>query len=124
MNSYSKVDAGAEYIVTQMFFDNAKYFEFVNACKAAGINVPIIPGLKPLATQKQLSLLPHRFNIDTPETLADEVLKAPSNQVVREIGIEWCTQQSKELMEKGVPVLHYYSMGKSDNIKQIASALF
>ncbi len=120
----AKVDAGAEYIVTQMFFDNVKYFEFVEACREAGINVPIIPGLKPLATQRQLSLLPHRFHIDIPEALADEVQKAPSNEVVREIGIEWCIQQSQELMDKGVPVLHYYSMGKSDSIQKIASNLF
>lgn len=120
----AKVDAGAEYIVTQMFFDNKKYFEFVDACREIGITVPIIPGLKPLATQRQLSLLPHRFHIDIPEALADEVQKASSNEIVREIGIEWCTQQSKELMKKGAPVLHYYSMGKSDNIKQIASSIF
>ena len=120
----AKVDAGAEYIVTQMFFDNSKYFEFVDACRAAGIDVPIIPGLKPLATQRQLSLLPHRFHIDIPEALSDEVQKASSKEAVREIGIEWCTQQSKELMEKGAPVLHYYSMGKSDSIQQIAKELF
>jgi len=120
----AKVDAGAEYIVTQMFFDNSKYFEFVDACKAAGINVPIIPGLKPLATQRQLSLLPHRFHIDIPEALSDEVSKASSNAIVRQIGVEWCIAQSKELMEKGAPVLHYYSMGKSDNIQQIAKELF
>jgi methylenetetrahydrofolate reductase (NADPH) len=120
----AKVDAGAEYVVTQMFFDNVKYFEFVEACREVGINVPIIPGLKPLATQRQLSLLPHRFHIDIPEALADEVQKASSNEVVKEIGIDWCIQQSKELMDKGVPVLHYYSMGKSDSIQKIASNLF
>tara|TARA_Y100000782_G_scaffold115455_1_gene158677 strand:+ start:3235 stop:4191 length:957 start_codon:yes stop_codon:yes gene_type:complete len=119
-----KVEAGAEYIVTQMFFDNSKFFDFVNRCREEGINVPIIPGLKPLSTVKQLNLLPHRFHIDIPEELSDEVLKASSNDAVRQIGIEWCSQQSKELMNAGVPVLHYYSMGKSDNIQTIASKLF
>jgi methylenetetrahydrofolate reductase (NADPH) len=120
----AKVDAGADYIVTQMFFDNSKFFEFTKACKEAGINVPIIPGLKPLTTQRQLSILPHHFSIDIPEALADEVSAAKDNKAVYQIGVEWCVQQSKELMEAGVPVLHYYSMGKSDNIKQIASSLF
>lgn len=119
-----KVEAGAEYIVTQMFFDNSKFFDFVNRCREEGINVPIIPGLKPLSTVKQLNLLPHRFHIDIPEELSDEVLKASSNDAVRQIGIEWCSQQSKELMDARVPVLHYYSMGKSDNIQTIASKLF
>ena len=119
-----KVEAGAQYIVTQMFFDNSKFFDFVNRCREEGINVPIIPGLKPLSTVKQLNLLPHRFHIDIPEELSDEVLKASSNDAVRQIGIEWCSQQSKELMDAGVPVLHYYSMGKSDNIQTIASKLF
>ncbi len=120
----AKVDAGADYIVTQMFFDNSKFFEFSKACKEAGIDVPIIPGLKPLTTKRQLSILPHHFSIDIPEALADEVSTTKDNKAVYQIGIEWCTQQSKELMEAGVPVLHYYSMGKSDNIKQIAASLF
>jgi methylenetetrahydrofolate reductase (NADPH) len=119
-----KVELGAEYIVTQMFFDNAHYFNFVERCRAIGIHVPIIPGLKPLATAKQLSLLPQRFNIDIPEDLADAVLECKSNKEVYAIGVEWCVQQSKELMAAGVPVLHYYSMGKADNIRAVASELF
>ncbi len=119
-----KVELGAEYIVTQMFFDNAHYINFVERCRTIGIHVPIIPGLKPLATAKQLSLLPQRFNIDIPEDLADAVLECKSNKEVYAIGVEWCVQQSKELMAAGVPVLHYYSMGKADNIRAVASELF
>ncbi len=119
-----KIDAGADYIVTQMFFDNQKFFEFQDKCKEAGINVPIIPGLKPLATKKQLNSLPHRFHVDLPEALIKSVVKCKDNAAVRQVGIEWCTQQSKELKEAGVPFLHYYSMGKSDNIKAIAEAVF
>lgn len=119
-----KVAAGAEYIVTQMFYDNQKYFEFVDRCRAEGITIPIIPGLKPIATARQLTLLPNLFHIDIPEDLADAVLQAKNNNEIYQIGIEWCIQQSKELMAKGAPVLHYYSMGKSDNIQQVAKALF
>lgn len=119
-----KVEAGAEYIVTQMFFDNQKYFEFVEKCKEAGINVPIIPGIKPLATKKQLSMIPHRFHVDLPEDLVDEAIKCKDNKEISELGIEWSIQQCKELMDYGVPVLHFYSMGKPDRIKKIASALF
>lgn len=114
-----KVDNGAEYIVTQMFFDNSKFFAFVDKCRAIGINVPILPGLKPLATLSQLNLLPQRFKVDLPDDLVAEVLKAKDNVAIREIGIEWCAQQSKELIEAGIPIVHYYSMGKSDNIKKI-----
>jgi len=119
-----KVDAGACYVVTQMFFDNNKYFEFVDKCRKAGITVPIIPGLKPLATKKQLSILPHRFHVDLPDELTLEVLKCTSKEEVRQVGVEWCIQQSKELIKGGAPVLHYYSMGKSDNIQKIAGELF
>jgi len=119
-----KIEAGADYIVTQMFFDNSKFFAFVENCRAAGIDVPIIPGLKPLATKKQLNLIPHRFHVDLPEALIKEVLKAKSPDAVRQVGIDWCTAQSKELIEAGVPFLHYYSMGKSDNIHKVASAVF
>ncbi|HIB37661.1 methylenetetrahydrofolate reductase [NAD(P)H] [Mesonia sp.] len=119
-----KVDAGACYVVTQMFFDNQKYFEFVDKCRKAGITVPIIPGLKPLATKKQLSILPHRFHVDLPDELTLEVLKCKSKEEVRQVGVEWCIQQSKELIKGSVPVLHYYSMGKSDNIQKIAGELF
>ncbi len=119
-----KIEAGADYIVTQMFFDNSKFFAFVENCRAAGIDVPIIPGLKPLATKKQLNLIPHRFHVDLPEALIKEVLKAKTPDAVRQAGIDWCTAQSKELVDAGVPFLHYYSMGKSDNIHKVASAVF
>jgi methylenetetrahydrofolate reductase (NADPH) len=119
-----KVVAGADYVVTQMFFDNKKYFEFVDAAKAAGINVPIIPGIKPIAVKRHLQLLPQVFKIDLPEELIDEVEKCKDNKAVRQVGVEYCIQQSKELLDAGVPVLHYYSMGKSDNIKAIAETIF
>lgn len=119
-----KVDAGADYVVTQMFFDNQKYFEFVELAKQAGINVPIIPGIKPLAVKRHLQLLPQVFKIDIPEELISEVEKCKDNKAVRQVGVEWAIKQSKELKEFGVPVLHYYSMGKSDNIKAIASEMF
>ncbi|HEY9185124.1 MAG TPA: methylenetetrahydrofolate reductase [NAD(P)H] [Salegentibacter sp.] len=119
-----KVDAGAAYVVTQMFFDNQKYFEFVEKCKVHGITVPIIPGLKPIATKRQLSVIPHRFHVDMPEELIREVEKCKDNKEVREVGVEWGIYQSKELIAAGVPVLHYYSMGKSTNIQKIAKAVF
>ncbi|SHI71947.1 methylenetetrahydrofolate reductase [NAD(P)H] [Flavobacterium haoranii] len=119
-----KVDAGADYIVTQMFFDNQKYFEFVDKARAAGINVPIIPGIKPIATKRHLQLLPQVFKIDLPEDLIDAVSDCKNNEEVRQVGVEWAITQSRELLEAKVPVLHYYSMGKSDNIKNIASSIF
>ena len=119
-----KIANGAEYIVTQMFFDNKKYFDFVKKCRDTGITVPIIPGLKPIATKKQLNLIPHRFHVDLPEELIREVVKCKDNTQVRQVGIDWCIQQSKALQKAGIPVLHYYSMGKSDNIRSIASKVF
>ncbi|PKB42005.1 5,10-methylenetetrahydrofolate reductase (NAD(P)) [Cellulophaga sp. RHA19] len=119
-----KVDAGADYVVTQMFFDNNKYFEFVKAAKDFGINVPIIPGIKPIAVKKHLQLLPQVFKIDVPQDLVDAVEDCKDNKAVRQVGIDWAVQQSKELKAAGVPVLHYYSMGKSDNIKAISKELF
>lgn len=119
-----KVDAGADYVVTQMFFDNNKYFEFVKAAKEIGINVPIIPGIKPLAVKRHLHILPQIFKIDLPQDLIDAIDNCKDNKAVRQIGIEFAIQQSKELLAAGVPVLHYYSMGKSDNIHKIASTLF
>ncbi|MEM6514782.1 MAG: methylenetetrahydrofolate reductase [NAD(P)H] [Bacteroidota bacterium] len=119
-----KIAAGAEYIVTQMFFDNSKFFQFVEKCRNEGIDLPIIPGLKPISTKKQLNMLPHRFSVDLPEELIIDVVKCKDNKSVREVGIEWCIQQSKELQEAGIPVLHYYSMGKSDNIKAVAEQVF
>jgi methylenetetrahydrofolate reductase (NADPH) len=119
-----KVNAGADYVVTQMFFDNQKYFEFVDAARKIGITVPIIPGIKPLSVKRHLQLLPQVFKIDLPEPLITAVEKCKTNSDVRQVGVEWAIQQSKELMSAGVPVLHYYSMGKSDNVKAIAKALF
>ncbi len=119
-----KVDLGAEFIVTQMFFDNKKYFEFVNKCRDMGITIPIIPGLKPITTKKQLTILPSIFHIDLPDELVLEIEKCKTNDQVKQVGIEWGITQSKELMEAGVPCLHYYSMSKSDAVKQIAETLF
>ncbi len=119
-----KVDAGADYVVTQMFFDNKKYFAFVEAAKKMGINVPIIPGIKPIAVNRHLQLLPQVFRIDLPEDLINSIDKCKNNKEVRQAGIEWAIHQSKELLQAGVPVLHYYSMGKSSNIKAIAKAIF
>jgi methylenetetrahydrofolate reductase (NADPH) len=119
-----KIKLGADYIVTQMFFDNSKFFEFKKMCEEKGINVPIIPGLKPISTKKQLNILPHRFHCDLPEPLIKEIIKCKDNSQVKQVGIEWCVEQSKELMDNGVPFLHYYSMGKALNIKKIASEIF
>ncbi|MEQ8302645.1 MAG: methylenetetrahydrofolate reductase [NAD(P)H] [Cyclobacteriaceae bacterium] len=119
-----KVDLGAEYIVTQMFFDNKKYFDFVDRCRAEGINVPIIPGLKPITTKAQSNVLPTIFHIDLPEDLVDEVEKCADNKQVKEVGVKWAIAQSKELIAYGVPTLHFYSMGKSDPIYRIAKELF
>ena len=119
-----KVEAGADYVVTQMFFDNKKYFEFVDLVRAEGIDIPIIPGIKPIAVKRHLQLLPQVFKIDLPQDLIDAVDDCKSNTEVRQVGIEWAIQQSKELMDGCAPVLHYYSMGKSDNVHAIASALF
>ncbi len=107
-----KVDIGAEYITTQMFFDNIKYFEFVNACKVQGIDVPIIPGLKPITSKKQLSVLPRTFHVDIPTELSNEIMKCKTDAEVEMVGTEWLLQQSRELVEFGVPILHYYTLGK------------
>ena len=120
----AKVDAGAEYIVTQMFFNNEKYFEFVDKCREIGINVPIVPGLKPITTMRHITFLPKFFHIDFPEELASELMKCKTNADVKQVGIEWGIKQSKELMVKGVPSLHYYTMGKSEVVKAIASEVF
>lgn len=119
-----KIKNGADYIITQMFFDNKKFFDFIAKCRAVGITIPIIPGLKPIATKKQLNLIPHRFKVDLPDDLIMEVVKAKDNEAVKQIGIEWCIQQSKELVADGIPILHYYSMGKAENIKAIAKVIF
>lgn len=120
----AKVDAGAEYITTQMFYDNQKYFAFVEACRNAGIEVPIIPGLKPITSLKHIQFLPKTFHIDFPDELADELMKCKNNEEVREVGVEWAIEQSRELVSSGVPVVHYYTMGRSAAVKRIASAVF
>jgi methylenetetrahydrofolate reductase (NADPH) len=118
-----KVDAGAQYIVTQMFFDNRRYFEYVDACRLAGINVPIVPGLKPLTKRYQLSSIPRKFFVNIPGDLVDAALRANDDDAVRQIGIEWCIQQSKELKAAGVPCMHYYTMGDTDTIRKIVEAV-
>lgn len=120
----AKIEAGAEYIVTQMFFNNAKYFEFVDQCRAAGIMVPIIAGLKPFSTHKQLSLLPQTFHVDLPQDLSAAVVACTSNSAVREVGIEWAIEQCRELKAAGVPAIHFYTMGKADNVERIARSIF
>lgn len=120
----AKVDAGAEYIVTQMFFENQHYFDFVKACRDAGIDVPIIPGLKPVASQRQLTTIPSNFYVDLPDDLVEAIEDAKTPEAVRQVGIEWTTAQSKELMAAGVPCLHFYTMGKSRMTSAIARELF
>ncbi len=118
-----KVDAGAEYIITQMFFDNQSYFDYVKRCRDAGITVPIIPGLKPVATIQDINILPQVFNIDIPEDLVKEIQQCKNNDEAFQVGIDWTINQSKELISFGVPVLHYFTVGISENIRQIASAV-
>ncbi len=119
-----KIDAGAEYIVTQMFFDNKKFFQFVEKCREAGIEVPIIPGLKPLTSKKQMTLLPKTFHIDIPDDLVRLVEQCKTDEAVKEAGIEWCIEQSKELAREKIPCLHYYTMSNADIIRKIASQVF
>lgn len=119
-----KIDLGADYIVTQMFFDNQKYFAFVALCREMGIDVPIIPGIKPITSKSQTNVLPTVFHIDLPEELTDAIDKCKDNASAKQVGIEWAVKQSKELMQFGVPSLHFYSMGKSDPIYKIARQLF
>ncbi|WP_107040120.1 methylenetetrahydrofolate reductase [NAD(P)H] [Brumimicrobium mesophilum] len=119
-----KVDMGADYIITQLFYDNNKYFDFVKRCRAVGINVPIIPGLKPISNLRHISFLPKFFHIDLPNELSSELLKCKTNDDVKQVGIEWGIQQTKELKAAGVPCIHYYTMSNSSEVKQIASELF
>ncbi len=120
----AKVDAGASYLVTQMFFDNQKYFDFVKACRSAGINVPIIPGLKPIKSMAHISFLPKFFHIDYPTELSAELLKCKDNAAVEQLGIEWGIHQSKELKAAGAPCIHYYTMSNSTSVRQIAKEVF
>lgn len=119
-----KVEHGAEYIITQMFFDNARYFEFVDRCRAEGITVPIIPGIKPLTTASQLHILPQVFHVDLPEALVQSVEAAKTREQVQKAGMDWCTKQAEELLEKGVPTLHFYTMGKATPTQEIARRVF
>ncbi|MEZ4721444.1 MAG: methylenetetrahydrofolate reductase [NAD(P)H] [Flavobacteriales bacterium] len=119
-----KVDLGADYIVTQMFFDNAKYFEFVDRCREHGINVPIIPGLKPITTLNQIQFIPKTFHISFPEELSDSLEKCKTNEDVTKVGVEWGIKQSRELKAKSVPGIHYYTMGKSEAVRGIAESVF
>lgn len=120
----AKVDAGAEYIVTQMFFDNKKYFEFVEKCREAGITVPIIPGLKILSSKKQATILPKTFHIDIPQDLLDAMESAKTEEAAKAAGVEWCVQQAKELITFGAPCLHFYTMGLSESTRRVASQIF
>jgi methylenetetrahydrofolate reductase (NADPH) len=119
-----KIDAGAEYIVTQMFFDNEKFFHFVDQCRAIGIDVPIIPGLKPITTLNHIKFLPKTFAIDFPDDLARELVQCKTREAVRQVGIEWSIAQSKELIKFGVPSLHFYTMGRSDITRRIAEQIY
>lgn len=119
-----KVDAGAEFIVTQMFFDNQKYFDFVDRCRAMDIHVPIIPGIKPLTKKQHLHTLPRIFHIDIPGDLTKEVMNCASDEQARQAGIDWCVAQCRELIQAGVPVLHFYTMGMSEATRKVASNIF
>ena len=125
VNLKKKVDAGADYIITQMFFDNQVYYDFVDKCRKAGINVPIIPGLKPVSTARQISMLPEAFSLNIPVELTDAISKAANDkEAVYRIGTEWCAMQCKDLLANGVPAVHFYTMGKSRNIVEILRDCF
>jgi methylenetetrahydrofolate reductase (NADPH) len=119
-----KVDAGADYIMTQMFFNNQKFLDYVQACRDMGINVPIIPGLKPITNKKQLTILPRIFHVDIPTDLSNAINKCKTDAECEQVGTEWLIQQSKELKAAGVPVLHYYTLGKPKVIRDVVSAVF
>ncbi len=119
-----KVEAGASYIVTQMFFDNSKFLHFIDKCRKAGIDVPIIPGLKPSSSKKQIDLLPRSFHIDIPQPLVSLLDKAKTADDAYQLGIDWAIQQSRDLLEHGFPAIHYYTMAKPDNVCQIVRAVF
>lgn len=119
-----KVEAGAEYAVTQLFYDNRKYFEFVEKARAAGIYVPIIPGIKPFKKMSQLTVIPKTFKVDLPKELTDEALKCTTDEQLKQVGIEWCIKQCKELIAHGVPSIHFYSVGAVDSIREVAKAIY
>ena len=120
----AKIDAGADYVVTQMFYDNKKYFEYVKACRDIGIEAPIVPGLKPITSKKQLTVIPRTFHVDIPEELSNEILKCKTDKDVEEVGTEWLMHQSKELKAANVPVLHYYTLGKPNVISNVVKGIF
>lgn len=124
INLKRKVEAGAEYIVTQMFFDNNKFFAFEKACREIGISVPIVPGLKPISSKKQLTIIPRTFYVDIPTDLSNEILKCKDDACVEQVGTEWLLAQSKELKAAGIPVLHYYTLGKPHMVCNVAKELF
>ena len=119
-----KIAAGAEYVVTQLFYDNQKYFDFVDLCRSEGITVPIIPGLKPITNKRHINFVPKTFAIDLPDAFADQLLACKSDEEIREAGIAWTIQQSKELIAAKAPCLHFYTMGKALEVQEIAKAIF
>ena len=119
-----KVKAGAEYAVTQLFYDNDKYFRFVERARAEGITIPIIPGIKPLKAARQLSIIPKTFKVDIPQALATEVLKCKTEEEVRQVGVEWCTAQCRELIAHGVPSIHFYTVAATDSVRQVAQRIY
>ena len=125
LNLKKKIDSGADYIITQMFFDNKVYYDFVKRCREAGITVPIIPGLKPISTARQVNMLPESFSLNLPVELTDEIAKAKDDkEAIYRIGTEWCAMQCKDLIRNGVPAVHFYTMGKSGNIVEILRECF
>lgn len=125
LNLKKKIDSGADYIITQMFFDNKVYYDFVKRCREAGITVPIIPGLKPISTARQVNMLPESFSLNIPVELTDEIAKAKDDkEAIYRIGTEWCAMQCKDLIRNGVPAVHFYTMGKSGNIVEILRECF
>jgi methylenetetrahydrofolate reductase (NADPH) len=124
LHAREKVDSGASYLVTQMFFDNKKYFDFVDTCRQAGITVPIIPGIKPINLVSQLTALPKIFHVDLPETLANELKKCQTDAEATEVGVEWCTMQARELKEKSIPSIHFYSMMATQSVKRVAQNVY
>ena len=119
-----KIEAGADYIVTQLFYDNQKFKDFVTLCRENGISVPIIPGIKPITTKKQIHALPKFFHIDLPDDLVDAIDKCKNNEEVKQVGIDWCIKQCKDLIEYGVPCIHYYTMGKSLAVRDVVKEVF
>lgn len=119
-----KVDAGAHYIVTQMFFDNQVYFRFVEQCRAAGITVPIIPGIKPIGSRRDLATIPQTFHVDFPSALVDQISRAKTLAEIREVGVEWCIQQTRELLASGVEGVHFYTLGKADSVARVVRACY